>query len=129
MDAMALLYVMVGGAIGSAARYSAMSLISKLTAGDFPYGTLAVNVLGSMLMGVWIAVVATWLPNRAKDLHLLLAVGVLGGFTTFSAFSLDMFFLVERGLMMEAATYVLSSVIFSLGALMLGMWLTHKLVG
>ena len=88
------------------ARYGAMSLIGRFNPHEFPYGTFAVNIFGSFLMGVWIATMAALLPPRAKDLHLLIAVGVLGGFTTFSTFSLDTFLLFERGLWAQAALYI-----------------------
>ena len=94
-----------------------MSLVGRLSAEPFPYGTVVVNITGSFLMGAWIAYMATMLPSRAKDLHLLFAVGVLGGYTTFSTFSLDTFFLIERGLIFQAIVYIVSSVALSLGAL------------
>jgi CrcB protein len=119
------MYVMLGGAIGSAARYASMSLLGKVSGNDFPYGTLFVNIFGSFLMGVWIAYMANLLPERGKNLHLLFAVGVLGGFTTFSTFSLDVFYLFERGAYPQMLAYVLGSVIISLLALMLGMYLVR----
>ncbi len=114
---------MAGGALGSAARYIAMSIIGKNSAADFPYGTLAVNIIGSFLMGAWIAYMANLLPERGKNLHLLFAVGVLGGFTTFSSFSLDVFYLYERGETMQAALYIISSILLSIAALFFGVWL------
>lgn len=125
---MAFMYVAIGGAIGSMGRFAVMSLIGKVNPGEFPYGTFAVNILGSFLMGLLIALIATFLPSRAKDLHLLLAVGVLGGFTTFSTFSLDIFLLFERGVIAEALLYAVSSIVVSVAALMIGMWCI-KLVG
>lgn len=122
MTFFALLYVAAGGAVGSMARYALMMLITRLHGTEFPFGTLAVNILGGFLMGAWISAMATMLPVRAKDLHLLFAVGVLGGFTTFSTFSLDIVLLIDRGLMGQAALYVLSSVVISVLALMAGMW-------
>ncbi|MEK6746654.1 MAG: fluoride efflux transporter CrcB [Pseudomonadota bacterium] len=123
MQVMPLIYVMTGGAIGSALRYLMMSFIGRLIVSPFPYGTLAVNVLGSFVMGVWIAVMAHLLPERSRDLHLLFAVGVLGGFTTFSTFSLDIFYLFERTEYSQAAIYIISSVLVSVVALVFGMWL------
>jgi len=116
---------MLGGAIGSAARYASMSLLGKVAGGNFPYGTLFVNIFGSFIMGVWISYMANLLPEKSKDLHLLFAVGVLGGFTTFSTFSLDVFYLFERGAYPQMLAYVLGSVIISLLALMLGMYLVR----
>lgn len=124
---MALIYVMTGGAIGSALRYLVMSFIGRLIVSQFPYSTLAVNVLGSFVMGAWIAIMANLLPERSRDLHLLFAVGVLGGFTTFSTFSLDTFYLFERGAYAEAAFYIVGSVLISLLALAFGMWLVRAI--
>lgn len=120
---MSLIYVMVGGGLGAMLRYIVMSFIGRLGTGAFPYATLTVNILGSFLMGVWIAVMANMLPERGRDLNLLCAVGVLGGFTTFSTFSLDIFYLVERGSNTQAVIYVLTSVLLSFLALIGGMWL------
>lgn len=123
MEMTALIYVMMGGAVGSAARYAAMSFIGRLSNADFPYSTLAVNVFGSFLMGVWIAVMANLLPEKSRSLHLLFAVGVLGGFTTFSTFSLDIYYLFERGQYLQVASYIISSVVFSVLAFFAGLWL------
>lgn len=123
MNMLSLMYVAVGGAVGSMLRYITMILVSRINPTVFPYGTLTVNVLGSFLMGVLIAVIAGLTPARAKDLHLLLAVGALGGFTTFSTFSIDTFLLIERGMHVHAALYVLGSVFISLLALIAGMYL------
>lgn len=125
MNALALMYVAFGGAVGSMARYSLVTLINKFNHGDFPYGTFVVNVAGGFLMGVWIATMATMLPAKAKDLHLLFAVGALGGFTTFSAFTIDVFLLMERGMMGQAFLYAFGSVVVSLAALIIGMWLVR----
>jgi fluoride exporter len=123
MNMLSLMYVAVGGAVGSMSRYALMMAVSRLSLTAFPLGTLLVNVLGGFLMGVWIAVMAGMIsPGKAKDLHLLLATGVLGGFTTFSAFSVDVFLLFERGLMLQAALYIVGSVLLSVLALLLGMW-------
>lgn len=123
MQAMSLIYVMTGGAIGSALRYLMMSFIGRLIISPFPFGAIAVNIIGSFLMGVWIAIIANWLPERSRDLHLLFAVGVLGGFTTFSAFSLDIFYLIERTEYNQAGIYIISSVLLSVVAFVAGMWL------
>lgn len=126
MNMLSLMYVAVGGAVGAMSRYLLVTLITRLAvASDFPYGTLAVNILGSLLMGIWIGCMATMMPSRAKDLHLLFAVGALGGFTTFSAFSVDVFLLLERGMQTQAVVYVVSSVIVSVLALIAGMWVTR----
>ncbi len=120
---LSLMYVAIGGAVGSMCRYALMTAVGHYTKlADFPYGTFAVNVLGGFLMGLWIAVMATLLPAKAKDLHLLVAVGLLGGFTTFSAFSMDTFLLFERGLLLQVLLYIVGSVVLSVLGLVAGMW-------
>jgi fluoride exporter len=123
-----LLAVAAGGAAGSVARFVTMSAIGHWFGAAFPYGTLAVNVVGSLVMGVlveWWAL--AWSP--AQELRALLAVGVLGGFTTFSSFSLDLVVLVQRGEMVVAALYMVVSVVFSVGALFAGLFLVRGIVG
>ncbi len=114
-----LLYVMVGGAVGSGARYlTGRAMLSSLGP-DYPFGTLAVNLIGGLLMGVLVGVLAR---NTASETwRLLLGVGVLGGFTTFSAFSLDVVTMIERGAIGVAFGYVLVSVIGSVAALFAGL--------
>lgn len=121
------MYVAVGGAVGAMLRFLAMSFIGSSQQGDFPFGTLFVNVAGAFLMGLLVALIAHFTPAKARDLHLLLAVGLLGGFTTFSAFTLDVFLLVERGQAMQASLYILGSLMLSVVALLGGM-LAVKLV-
>ncbi len=114
-----LLYVMVGGAVGSGARYLTGRAMLSLLGPDYPFGTLAVNLIGGLLMGVLVGVLAR---NTASETwRLLLGVGVLGGFTTFSAFSLDFVTMIERGAIGVAFGYVLVSVIGSVAALFAGL--------
>ena len=114
-----LLYVMVGGAVGSGARYLTGRVMLSLLGPDYPFGTLAVNLIGGLLMGVLVGVLAR---NTASETwRLLLGVGVLGGFTTFSAFSLDVVTMIERGAIGVAFGYVLVSVIGSIAALFAGL--------
>ncbi|RMB36791.1 camphor resistance protein CrcB [Sphingomonas sp. PP-F2F-G114-C0414] len=114
-----LLYVMVGGAVGSGARYLTGRAMLSLLGADYPFGTLAVNLIGGLLMGVLVGVLAR---NTASETwRLLLGVGVLGGFTTFSAFSLDVVTMIERGVIGVAFGYVLVSVIGSVAALFAGL--------
>jgi fluoride exporter len=120
MNMLALMYVAIGGAVGSMGRYIVMSAVES--PGSFPLGTMVVNILGGFLLGAMIAFMVLVLPNKGKDLHLLLAVGLLGGFTTFSAFSMDIYMLLERGLVMQTALYILGSVILSVVAFLAGMW-------
>ena len=119
----AVLYVALGGAFGSVCRYGLMQAVTRFApAAIFPYGTLAVNVLGSLLMGVWVGLMAAMLPEKTKELHWLFAVGALGGFTTFSTFSLDIYTLMQHGLYGQIALYVGVSVAASVLALLFGLW-------
>jgi CrcB protein len=118
--------VFVGGGIGASLRYLSGLAAVRLLGPSFPWGTLFVNVLGSFAMGA----LAGWLTQKSLadgQLRLLLATGLLGGFTTFSAFSLDAVVLWERGAHQSAALYVLASLVCSLAALAAGLWLVRSL--
>lgn len=110
--------VMAGGAVGAALRYNATLIAHRFGYVGYPYATLAVNVIGGLAMGMVAALVLR--GQLAEPWRLFLAVGVLGGFTTFSAFSLDLFQMLERGAYGAALGYALVSVLASLGALVLG---------
>lgn len=122
---MNFLLVMVGGAIGSVGRYA----VGKTTLGafgaDYPWGTLAVNLIGGFLMGLLVGVLAR--TGGSEHSRLLIGVGVLGGFTTFSAFSLDAVTMIERGQWGIAVTYALVSVVGSVLALFAGLYLVRAL--
>jgi fluoride exporter len=121
-----LFIVAAGGAIGAALRHLANTAALKLFGSGFPAGTLAINVAGSLLMGVVAGLLA---PKGAgaQELRLFLATGILGGFTTFSAFSLDAVNLWQRGEGALAAAYVAGSVILSIAALVAGLGLARTL--
>lgn len=122
---MNVLFVALGGAIGATLRYSVMRFFVYLNLIAFPYSTLIVNVFGSFLIGF----LAFWLVNRYlhnETIRLFFIVGVLGGFTTFSSFSLDTLRLFLDQRYFAAILYVLSSVILCIIAAFLGM-LTVKL--
>ncbi|WP_422396697.1 fluoride efflux transporter CrcB [Sphingomonas ginsenosidivorax] len=121
---MSLLYVMLGGAFGSGARYLTGRATLSLFGPGFPYGTLAVNLVGGLLMGALVGVLAR-ASNGGETWRLLLGVGVLGGFTTFSSFSLDVVTMIERGQLTVALGYVLVSVIGSIAALFAGLTLAR----
>jgi CrcB protein len=113
-----LIPVALGGAIGASARYAVNVAATRLVGHGFPWATLAVNIAGSFLMGVLVI----WFAHRdLTRLAPFLMTGVLGGFTTFSAFSLDAVTLWQRGAVMPAAGYVVVSVVVSLAALVAGM--------
>ncbi|MDT1060430.1 fluoride efflux transporter CrcB [Paracoccus sp. CPCC 101403] len=113
----AFLQVALGGALGSMARYGVNILAGRITAG-FPLGTLTVNIVGCFVMGLLASVIA---QRGGQHLAPLLLTGVLGGFTTFSAFALDTLVLWERGATVTAAGYVLASVLISLLAVTAGL--------
>ncbi|MBO9714482.1 fluoride efflux transporter CrcB [Sphingomonas sp.] len=115
-----ILLVMLGGALGSAARFLTGKLMLGWLGPNYPWGTLTVNLAGGMLMGVLAGSLARF-GQGGESWRLLLGVGVLGGFTTFSAFSLDAMVMIERGDWMTALGYALVSVIGSLIALALGL--------
>ena len=114
---MTFLSVALGGAIGASARFAVNLAAARLFGTGFPVGTLCVNVLGSFVMGV----LAVVLLDRASPLGPFLLTGVLGGFTTFSAFSLDTLMLWERGQPGLALIYVILSVTASLLAVFAGL--------
>ncbi|WP_193338151.1 fluoride efflux transporter CrcB [Devosia beringensis] len=119
------LLVGAGGAIGAMSRYGMGSLVGRLWPMSFPLATLLVNIIGSMLMGVLIGLLARFMPPQQAELRLFVAVGVLGGFTTFSSFSLDTIVLIERGALLQAGLYVLMSVVLCLIGLYLGLLMTR----
>jgi CrcB protein len=121
-----LALVAAGGAIGAAFRHLAGIVMLRLMGAGFPWGTLAVNVVGSFLMGVFIELLARRF-GASNELRLFVATGVLGGFTTFSSFSLDVAVLWERGASLLALGYVLASVAGALCALFAGLWVVRAL--
>ncbi len=119
------LVVAAGGAAGAVGRYLVDVLASPCLGTGFPFGTLIVNIVGSFIMGVLVEGMAlAW--TIGEQMRLFLAVGILGAFTTFSTFSLDVGLLYERGKIALIALYVSVSVIGSIGALFLGMYLLRR---
>lgn len=116
---MPLFLVMTGGALGAGARYLFVRAVLAWAGDRFPVGTLGVNLLGGLLMGLLVGGLAR--TAASESWRLFLGVGVLGGFTTFSAFSLDVVTLAERGQLAAAAGYLLASVIGSIVALIAGL--------
>jgi CrcB protein len=116
--------VAAGGALGSVARFWMTGAVAALTGARFPYGTLLINILGSFVIGAVAG--ATLTPARMglhPDLRIFLMVGVCGGFTTFSAFSLQTLELIQTGDMVPATLYVVASVLLCLVAVWFGWWL------
>ncbi|HHB82804.1 MAG TPA: fluoride efflux transporter CrcB [Devosia sp.] len=117
----AFLLVGAGGALGAMGRYGVGVFAARSGLAGFPYATLGVNILGSLLMGLLIGALAKFLPGGQNEIRLFFAVGLLGGFTTFSAFSLDAIVLLERGQLFQAGSYIAISVIASIFALFVGL--------
>lgn len=117
---MTFLSVALGGAIGASLRFGAGLWASRMISPSFPVAVMSVNVIGSFLMGAF----AVWSIERGYSaLNPFVMTGILGGFTTFSAFSLEVLTLIERGQILSALVYVALSVGLSIGALALGLWL------
>ncbi|MBJ6120279.1 fluoride efflux transporter CrcB [Sphingomonas mollis] len=121
-----LFLVMLGGALGSGARYLTGRATLALFGPDFPAGTLAVNLIGGLFMGLLAGILAR--TTAGEPWRLFLGVGVLGGFTTFSAFSLDVVSLAERGQPGIALGYALISVVGAVAALVAGLAISRSLV-
>ena len=119
-------WVALGGAIGSAARYGVNVWSGRLLGSEFPWATLAVNVIGCFAMGLFIELMALKL-NVSLETRAFLTTGILGGFTTFSAFSLDFALLIERKTFALAGAYAAGSVLLSLAAVFLGLYLVRAL--
>lgn len=114
------LLVALGGAIGSVLRYYVGQWALRLMGPAFPWGTLAVNVVGCFVIGVFAELIARKF-NASPELRLLLITGFLGGFTTFSAFSLDAIYLFERGEAVAGGIYIAASVGLSMAAVIAGL--------
>ncbi|MDG1287681.1 MAG: fluoride efflux transporter CrcB [Rickettsiales bacterium] len=127
MNTALLLPIAAGGALGACARYLMSGAVSRFAGVGFPYGTLAVNVLGSLLIGL----IAGYFMREGLEakpaMQAFLITGVLGGFTTFSAFSFEALAMFNRGDTLNAASYVSLSVLLGLGACALGFMLIRTL--
>jgi fluoride exporter len=123
-----LLAVGAGGAIGSVARYLLAGQIGALVGAHFPWGTLAVNVIGCTAMGALVEVLAlAWSPG--PEVRAFLAIGILGGFTTFSSFTLDIGFLVGRQAFLPAVLYLGGSVLLSVAGFFAAQYATRAALG
>jgi CrcB protein len=120
-----LLLVVVGGGIGAGIRHLTNIGALRLVGPNYPWGTIAINIVGSFAMGLFVATLMR--RGGSNEVRLFVATGILGGFTTFSAFSLDFATLWERGATLPALGYALASVIGAIIALFLGLWLARSL--
>ena len=128
MNISLLLAVALGGALGAVLRYGMSAAMMAEPLGSFSFGIVAVNIIGSFAMGVFVAGFALgWDVSAA--MKLFVTVGVLGGFTTFSAFSFEAVTLIERGQMGLAGGYIALSVCLSIVALMGGLYVTRLIMG
>ncbi len=126
-SAVAFIIVFLGGGLGAALRHGVNLAAARLVGTAFPYGTLFINIAGSLAMGL----IAEYLALKAgapQRWRLFMMTGILGGFTTFSAFSLEAALLYERGQLAAAATYVVTSVGLAVGALFAGLAIVRVLV-
>ena len=119
-----VLLVAIGGGIGASLRYSTNLAALRLLGANALWGTAAINILGSFAMGLFAELLARRFGG-SPELRLLMATGILGGFTTFSAFSLDFAVLFERGDLAQAFSYAAISVIISIAALFAGLYLAR----
>lgn len=124
---MPLLYVMIGGALGSGLRYQVGRLALLLLGPGFPWGTWFINLSGGLLMGLLVGLLARATSSTGESWRLLIGVGVLGGYTTFSTFSLEAANMIERGDWGVALLYVASSAIGAILMLFAGLGLARML--
>jgi fluoride exporter len=116
--------VAIGGAIGSIARYLVALGSGKIFGINFPWGILIINITGSFLIGAFVGLFATkW--DLPQALRIFLTVGICGGYTTFSTFSLDSYYLLERGQLGAALAYMTGSVVLSVSGLVGGLYLAR----
>lgn len=119
--------IAAGGAVGALARHYVAGAVTKFTGVGFPFGTMSVNIIGSLLMGFLITFFATRFSGPS-ELRGFLTVGLLGSFTTFSTYSLETVLLIERGDWQSAGIYAIGSLVLGVMALLLGMWLGRLFV-
>lgn len=122
-----ILFIAAGGALGAVSRHLTGQFFLRTIGPDWPYGTFVVNVLGGLIMGGFIGWLAQAGRADANELRAFFAVGVLGGFTTFSAFSLDVVLMIERRAYGDAIGYVAASVILSILALFVGLMIARRI--
>jgi CrcB protein len=121
------LIVFFGGGLGAALRHGVNVFSARMLGTAFPYATIFENVSGSLVMGL-LAGYFAFRGGSPQHLRLFLTTGILGGYTTFSAFSLDAALLYERGELGLAALYSLASVVLAIGALFAGLWIARNLI-
>jgi CrcB protein len=123
---MIYLWVASGGAIGAMMRYLLSSHVAQWFGASFPYGTLLVNVTGAFLIGAAFEYFIKFLPD-AHELKAFIIIGVLGGFTTFSAFSIEVYWLYQKGAFLSAIAYIASSITLGVLGVAAGMFFIKAL--
>lgn len=118
----------LGGGIGALIRYFVASWVQPSWWPGFPFGIFVVNITGGLVMGL-IAALAALKLQMTPEVRAFLTTGILGGYTTFSTFSLDSALLIERGAWAQAVTYVICSVVLSILAIFIGLWTVRALYG
>jgi CrcB protein len=118
----------IGGGIGALIRYYVAGWVQPSSWSGFPIGIFVVNITGGLAMGLIVALAALKL-QMTPEVRAFLTTGVLGGYTTFSTFSLESAMLMERGAYAQAAAYVVGSVVLSILAIFLGFWLVRAVYG
>jgi CrcB protein len=122
-----LVAVAAGGALGAMGRHLVAGQVMRWAGGGFPWGTTTVNILGSFILGILVEYLALrW--SATQEMRGFLVVGMLGGFTTFSAFSLDAVLLLERGSLGPAFAYIGGNVLLSICGLFAGLWLFRQVL-
>ena len=121
-----IILVGLGGAIGSVLRYLSSWFASKYFQGSFPISTLVINIFGSLLIGIFIGILAKYYPEN-HPLKFLLIVGFCGGFTTFSSFAVENYNLFQNQQQLSAYIYIITSVILTISAVGIGNYLTKFL--
>lgn len=124
-----VLLIALGGALGAVSRHAVNQAGLRLIGPEWPYGTFAVNVIGGLMIGALVGWLALAHRPDATELRYALGVGFLGGFTTMSAFALDVFLMLERKAYLTAAGYAFGSVILSVAAVMAGIVLARRVFG
>ena len=119
-----LLLIFLGGGTGAMCRFALNNMVGRALGTAFPYGTLTINLLGAFCIGIVVELMALKL-SAPTQIRFLLVTGFLGGFTTFSAFSLESALMLERGDIRELVCYVAASVIGTIGLVLLGTWLVR----
>ncbi len=122
-----LMSVAAGGAVGAAGRYVVSTYVTHFSGSEYPFGTLTVNIVGAIVMGALVTLMGVaWSPG--PEVRAFLTTGILGGFTTFSLFSLDMAVMIERGDMITAGGYAAASVFLCVAGFFVGTHLMRPLL-